>query len=145
MRAVDSIWWLGGTYLARIDRVELVGFDARALAWFLMAQFAGQIVVKNYSPFAHDMHASLIEENRFIVGVPMISKLNGLREYVSVMERESGRCTYDDAVELAKYGCKHPPHTDGYDTFIKGAMGLGVVSTTLLFQNFVVWAGRCSP
>jgi hypothetical protein len=91
---------------------------------FLMAQAPGLIVVEHYQHFAHDMHASLIEEDRLILGVPMLSKLKGLREYVSQMEQEYARVTYDDAVELAKYGCKHPPNTDGYDTFIKRAMGL---------------------
>jgi hypothetical protein len=87
-----------------------------------MAQAPGQVVVQGYQQFAHDMHINFVEEDRLIVGVPMLSKSQGLREYVSVMEREYAHVTYDDAVELAKYDCKHPPHADGYDTFIKAAM-----------------------
>ena len=39
-----------------------------------------------------------------------------------IKDKKATNATYDDAAELAKYDCKFPPHTDGYDTFMKACM-----------------------
>ena len=51
----------------------------------------------------------------------MLSHLKGeLLGMAMLMEKIASDCTHDDALEIAKYDCKHRLHTDGYDTFIKG-------------------------
>jgi hypothetical protein len=113
----------GSVNHARIDRAELGPFDANALGLFLIAQFPGQIIVPNYGPYARPFHTALIEQGRLIAGVRMLSQLKGeLHDMALLMEKEAAGCTYDDAAEIAKYDCKHQPHTDGYDTFIRAAM-----------------------
>jgi hypothetical protein len=113
----------GSVNQARIDPKEITLFDARVLTYFLIAQFDGQVVIQNYRPYAHEMHATLIEEERFMVGVRTLSQLKGLQAMaIQQMEREVKGCNHDDAVTIAKYDCRHPPHTEGYDTFIKRVM-----------------------
>jgi hypothetical protein len=113
----------GSVNQARINRAELGTFDANALGLFLIANFSGQIIVPNFGPYVRPFHSSLIDEQRLIAGVRTLSQLKGeLRDAMMLMEKVGQGCTYDDAQELAKYDCKHPPHTDGYDTFIKSVM-----------------------
>lgn len=109
----------GSVNQARLNPKELVGFDLRALGWFLMAQAPGHIAIPSYRPYVHDMHSNFLEEERMTIGVPTLATLKGLQEFVPVMQRIPMRCSYDDAVEIAKYDSQHQPHTDGYDTDIK--------------------------
>jgi len=117
----------GRSIVARLDPTDpaLGRHNARVLAALLIFKCKGQIIIPDFGRYARDFHVSLIDENRLIAGVKTLSQLrkyDELRDRCLLMERIGTRCIYDDAVELAKYDCVHPPRTDGYDTFIKRVM-----------------------
>jgi hypothetical protein len=91
--------------LARINRAELGEDDALVIGLLLMAQFKGQIVVPDGGFYLRDCHASLIREDRLIVGVNMLSELpSKLRQSFLLSPNKTGAgCTYEDACTLAKY------------------------------------------
>lgn len=109
---------------ARVNRAELGEEDALALTFLLIANYKGQLVIPDFGFCGRDCHASLINEGRLIAGVKTLAELSPkLRQAVlSIEEKVARRVTFEDAQTLANYMCKHPPPTDGYDTFIKGAM-----------------------
>jgi hypothetical protein len=109
--------------VARLDRADIGDHDARILGALLISRFKGQIILPDFGFYARPFHDALIREKRLIAGVYTLSELDKeLRQMCLLMEKTGTQCTWDDACELAKYDCIHPPHTEGYDTFIKSAM-----------------------
>lgn len=91
----------------------------------LIFKSKGQIIIPDFGRYARDFHVALADEDRLIIGVKTLSQIRKYDELLDrclLMERIGAGCIYDDAVELAKYDCIHPPRTDGYDTFIKSIM-----------------------
>lgn len=120
----------GRSIVARLDPTDpaLGRHNAKILAALLIFQFKGQVIIPDFGRYARVFHTTLADEKRLMAGVKTLSQIRKrnyeeLLDTCLLMERIGTRCTYDDAVELAKYDCDEPPRTDGYDTFIKRAMG----------------------
>jgi hypothetical protein len=106
---------------ARINRAELAEYDARALAWFLLAQFKGQTIVPEFDFYGRDFHTSLIWEKRLIAGVNYLDALHTkeLRQAVLLMEEKIGSgTTVKDAQELAGYENLRPG-VNKYNDFVE--------------------------
>jgi hypothetical protein len=117
--------WLhsGSPIVAVLNRKEIGDDDARFIANILISEFDGQVIIPDFGFYARPFHTALIRQDRLIAGVNTLSELDDkMKQRVLLFEKEGRGCTFEDARELAKYDCKHPPHTDGYDTFIKEAM-----------------------
>lgn len=110
--------------LARINRAELGDFDALVLGLFLMFHFKGQLVIPDFGFYGRDVHTNFLRQNRLIAGVHFLDELSPAlqRNILLIKDKVASRATFQDAATLAQYDCKFPPHTDGYDTFIKAAM-----------------------
>jgi hypothetical protein len=109
--------------IARLNRKEIGDDDAKIIFNILVLLFKRQIIVEDFGAYARDHHARIIREERLIAGVNTLSELpEKLRDRMMLMEKFGAGCTYDDAVELAKYDCTHAPHTEGYNAFIRAAM-----------------------
>lgn len=108
---------------ARIDRTEIGDEDALILGLLLMLHYKGPIIVDDLGFYGLDMHANLVRQGRLSGWVSTLDELPPrlLKEMLRGEKIATG-VTYEDAAEIAKYECKFPPHTDGYDTFIKSAM-----------------------
>ncbi len=114
----------GSMNYARLNRAELGEDVALVLGVLLMSHFKGQIIVPDFGFYGRDIHARLMREKRLIAGVNFLDELpKKLRQRcLLIKDKRPSGAMFDDAEELAKYLCKHPPRTDGYDTFIKKAM-----------------------
>ena len=117
----------GRSIVARLGPTDpaLGRHNAKILAALLIFQAEQQIIIPDFGRYAQDFHVTLADENRLIAGVKTLSQLRKYderRDRCMLMERIGTHCIYDDAVELAKFDCEHPPRTDGYDTFIKRVM-----------------------
>lgn len=110
--------------VARIDRAELGDFDALILTLFLIEQFPGQLIMPDFGFCARDIHTNLFDEHRLIAGVNTLNELPpSLRERaLLVKEKYPSHTTHDDAVELARFMCRFPPHSMEYEAFIQQAM-----------------------
>lgn len=110
--------------IARINRAELGEFDSLVLGLLLMSHYKGQLVIPDFGFYGRDVHTNLIREGRLIAGVNYLSELpDKLRKAALLIpDKIPSGATFEDAVVLANYLEKNPPHTDGYDTFIKAAM-----------------------
>lgn len=113
-----------GVVLARLDRAVLGDFDCFLLANLLISQFEGTVIIPDGGFYLRPHHVSLIRQNRLVVGINTLSEVSEeLRQtLLTIPKKIPSQTTYKDAAELASYLEKNPPHTDGYDTFIKGAM-----------------------
>lgn len=111
--------------IARIDRRELGDFDALMLGLFLLATYQGQVVVPELGFYGRDAHAALIREGRLIAGVDSLGDLPPRlsRAALSIKDKIARAALFEDAKTLALYAGKMPG-TDGFDTFVKDAMGL---------------------
>ncbi len=121
-------WLLSGSSVCvRLNRKEIADEDAKIVANILISQFKDQVVIEDFGSYARDFHAKLIRQERLIAGVYTLAELgepkDKFRQLCMRMEMEGRCCTYDDAVELAKYQCDYPPHTVEYDAFVKKRMG----------------------
>jgi hypothetical protein len=124
----DQFSWRPNSMIqARLSRKELGAFDCLTLGLLLMSWYKGpHIVVPDLGFYGRNMHVSLVEDGRLVAGVDYLDELKrrapDLRDAVMRMDKKPRGAIYADAEELARYDCKFPPHTDGYDTFIKAAM-----------------------
>jgi len=111
--------------IARISRAKLGLKDARILTYFLMSYYKGQIILPDAGDYLTDTHINLLLEKRLIFSVTYLKELPEKFKRAALIrsQRIPSKTNYEDAAELATYDCPFPPHTDGYDTFIKKAMG----------------------
>ncbi|MEK7992878.1 MAG: hypothetical protein AAB403_03640 [Planctomycetota bacterium] len=116
---------LRGIVIARLDRAVLGDFDAFVLGSLLISMFKGQVVVPDFGFYGREHHVALIRQERLIAGVTTLSEVpEKLRQALLTIPKKTGsRTTYDDAEVLAKYLCVHARGANGYDEFIKDAMG----------------------
>lgn len=116
-----------GILLARINRAELGDFASRALTYFLIDRYPGQIVIPRFGLYGRKHHASLIEQDRLIAGVNYLSESELEDELLLIEEKIPNFCLYDDAVRLAKYAGLMPDPTrvdNDYNNYIKRAVGV---------------------
>lgn len=119
--------------VARVNRAELGEFDAQVIAFFLMAQFKGQICLPDGGSYLRDLHISLLRENRLIFGVNHLGELpeKFRQQALLLSERVPAGALYDDAVTLAKLAGKRPDplrEDNPYNKFIDDAMATEPVS-----------------
>ncbi len=103
--SLNSNW--RSTIVLRVNRAELLDFDARALVLFFMSEFQGQIVVTDYGPYCHEGHINLLEQDRFIVGVNTLSEVRMRAPHLAdrllqIKDKVANGATFDDAEVLAK-------------------------------------------
>lgn len=114
--------------IVRLHRKELGDKDALILAFFLIAQWPGQIIIEDFGFYGRDAHISLIRENRLIAGVNYLNELPPRlrRAMFSIEDVELRNTLYEDAVEMVRFahdaaGNPLLPDTVGYSDFIKDA------------------------
>ena len=112
---------------ARINRAELGEFDALALGLLLMAQFQGQVIIPDGGFYLRDAHASLIRQDRLIVGVNSLNEMPvKLRQMaLLIRERVPSGALYEDAVTLAYHAGLRPDLTredNPFNNFVRTAM-----------------------
>lgn len=116
----------GSVNQARIDWAELGPFDALALGLFLIAEFKGPIVIREFHRYARPMHIALMDENRLFAGVRRLSQLKGdVLDAALLMETIPSKCTFKDAQTLAENEGLRPDHLrekNDYNDFIAWAM-----------------------
>jgi hypothetical protein len=108
---------------ARINRAELGEFDALVLGLFLIGHYKGQVVVPDFGFYGRDAHASLIREDRLIVGVNFLSELPPkLRNAVLLIKgKQAVGAIAEDAEALATYAGL-VRGTNGFNAFVEGAI-----------------------
>jgi hypothetical protein len=100
-----------GSVIARIDPAELAEFDALLLAWLLIGQHKGQIVVPDSGLYLRPLHLSLIRQNRLTAGLQTFAEIEDrkLRQALELIpDKQGAGCTYDDAIVLAQYAGLNP-------------------------------------
>lgn len=117
---------------ARLNRAELGDFDARALAYFLIALFPGTVIIPDFGFYGRTTHIRLIRENRLIAGVRSLKRIErndpDLHDELLLIENKVIKgALYPDAVTLADYsetasGARLEEDTVGYNEFLKDAM-----------------------
>jgi hypothetical protein len=112
---------------ARINRAELGEFDSLVLGLLLMAQFKGQVVVPDGGFYLRDAHASLLRQDRLIVGVNSLNEMPvKLRQMaLLIRERVPTGALYEDAVTLAYHAGLRPDPTrenNPFNNFVRAAM-----------------------
>lgn len=117
---------------ARLNRAELGDFDARAIAYFLIALFPGTVIIPDFGFYGRDLHTALIRENRITAGVRSLKRIErncpDLHDELLLIENKVIKgALYPDAVTLADYdetasGARLKEDTIGYDDFIRDAM-----------------------
>ena len=115
------------TIIARIDRAEIGNEDAFILVSFLAAQYPGQIINSDFGPYAAPFYADIIAQDRLAIGLKRLSELSAdMQNMVLGIENKRGRrCTYDDAVTLAKHARLRPDllrEDNPYNRFIDEVM-----------------------
>jgi hypothetical protein len=106
---------------AKIERTAVGDFDAMVLVLMLLSFYCGQIITDSF--YLRPQHISLIREHRLIASCNTLSELpQNLRQAFLQGKVIAQGAIHADAVELAKYQCRFPPNTEGYDAFIEGAM-----------------------
>jgi len=118
----------GSVIQARLNRAEFGEFDALVLGLFLISHYKGQLVIPDFGFYGREQHASLIREKRLIAGVNFLAELpDKLRRAVLLIESKEGkRTTAEDAETLASYAGLIRG-TNGYNSFVAGAMGVSEV------------------
>jgi hypothetical protein len=108
--------------LARINRAELAEFDAKVLAFMLMAHFRGTVIVPDFGFYGREAHMPLLRQNRLIAGVNFLDEVpRELRNaLLLVKDKHASGATVEDAETLAKYARKRRD-TMGYNDFIDDA------------------------
>lgn len=109
--------------LARLNRKELGERTALIIGLLLIAQFKGQVVIKDFGFYGRDAHISLIRENRLIAGLNFLDELSPkLRNAVLLIkDKHPQGALNDDAEELALYAHKQR-NTVGFSDFVNEAM-----------------------
>ena len=103
-KPIPRWFYSGATVLARLNRKEIGDDDAKITANILISQFKAQIVIDDFGFYAREHHAALIREERLKAGVYTLSELpEKLRDRALLMPKVGRGCTFEDAVELAKY------------------------------------------
>jgi hypothetical protein len=116
--------------VARINPAELTSFDARALIYFLITVYKGQLVIADFR-YAHDMHVDLLLEDRLVFSLRSLSQIKKQElfhdETLLISDIEAHGVLYKDAVVLAEQkGLRpDPDHTlngNPYNDFIDEVM-----------------------
>jgi hypothetical protein len=113
-----------GSVVVKLDRATLGNFDALALALFLIGQYKGQVLIKDFVFYGRPLHSLLIQQGRLTCSVRRLDALDDAlqQELLLIENKDASGTTYDDAVVLADYMCRFRPTEDGYNTFIEQAM-----------------------
>lgn len=116
---------LKGIVIADIDQAELGPLDAFLLTNFLVLAYKGHVVVPNFGLYACPFHVSLIRQGRLTAGLHFLDEVPlKIRQNLLLSGPRYGTgCSYEDAVELAKYDCPHRPATNEYNAYIERWMG----------------------
>lgn len=125
LRKEPPRWLLSGvSIVARIDRSEIEEFDAAILASLLAMHYPGNVIISDFGFYARDFHRSLLRQKRLSIGLNNLSELDKkMQQAVLQIPDKIGReCTWDDAVELAKIGCRFPPGTNEYNAYVEERM-----------------------
>lgn len=112
---------------ARINRAELGPFPARILAWVLMSNYPGPIIVPDGDFYLRDAHDFLVLEDRLITGVRQLKNLPPLLhdEILVLSDIVTARTTFRDAEELAEqfgYRDDYTRKDNEYTRFIADCM-----------------------
>jgi hypothetical protein len=96
---------LRGIVLARLDRAVLGDFDAFVLAWLLISQFKGQVVIPDFGFYGREHHITLIRQNRLVAGVTTLAEVSPVlrQALLTIPDKMGSQATFDDAEELANY------------------------------------------
>lgn len=109
----------GRRTIARLNRAEIGDFNCFVLGNFLMAQYAGPIVVADFGFYATAAHKRLIRQDRLFAGLRSIEDVPKLRnDLLMIPTKIARKCTPDDAAILAVFA-GHLPGTEGASTFIQ--------------------------
>lgn len=113
-----------GIVVARLDRALLGSFDCFLLGNMLISQYQGQIVVPDFGFYACPFHSQLLRQGRLIAGVNYLNEIQDrrLRQQLLMEEKIPCRTSFDDAEEVARYDCRYPKGTNGYDGFVATCM-----------------------
>lgn len=103
-KPIPRWFYSGATIGVRLNRKEIGDDDAKLVANILISQHRGPVVIYDFGCYARRHHAALIREDRLIAGVYTLSELpEKLRARAILMPKLGKGCTFEDAVELAKY------------------------------------------
>lgn len=113
-----------GTTVARLDRAELGDFDAFLLGSLLIGQQKGQIVIPDFGFYGRPLHMSLIRQERLTAGLNFLEEAPRqlAQALLTIPDKWGKGCTYDDAFELAKYGCRNLPGHNEHTDFVQRTM-----------------------
>ena len=92
-----------GILLARINRAELGDFTSKALAYFLIARYTGQVVIPAFGKYGRSFHLPLIDQDRLIAGVNHLSESDLRNDLLLIKDRKAGGCLPEDAEILASF------------------------------------------
>ncbi|HLH93557.1 MAG TPA: hypothetical protein VKW08_00420 [Xanthobacteraceae bacterium] len=115
------------TNLVRLDRSEMDDNEALTLAFLIMLQFKGTVVIPDFGFYGREFLIPLIKENRLVAGVKTLEELSPRLRQAVLLIKEKVPCqtTYEDAVTLARYARLKPDPTrqdNPYTAFIEAAM-----------------------